>query len=351
MHVFQVATPFSTGSGTYLPGPELVVTNEHVVRDNASVVVGRAGGREQLARVVYLDPYYDLAFLRLLVAVETGRLEILDRLPETGTPVVSVGQHFGEQRRTDHGELLGTGYAWHGIEYLLHDARSVGTLCGGGLYDNEGRLIGINMQDAPEGKDRSLSLPSVTLLRVLEEFSAGDGLPGARCFNCHRITFETDQQLRGRCPHCASELTLPSMVEDPDPTGVNATIEEIIRTGGHDARLARRGPNLWNIRRGSANIQLAYHEESGLVTGDAYLCSLPALPGAELFAYLLRENARLRQLSFSTYGRDIILSLLIYDRYLSVETALPRFEYLFDQADTYDNILVEEYGAVWEGIR
>lgn len=137
------------------------------------------------------------------------------------------------------------------------------------------------------------------------------------------------------------------MVENYRPEGVSATVEDIIKTSGHDPRLARRGPNLWNIRRGSAIIQLAYHEDSGLVTGDAYLCALPEIPNGDLFAYLLRENCKLRQLTFSTFGRDIMLSLLIYDRYLTVETALPRFEHLFEKADYYDNILVDTFGAVW----
>ena len=348
MYVFQVATPFSIGTGIYLPGPGLIVTNEHVVRDSAAVVVGREGVTEQLAPVVYLDAYYDLAFLRLREPIDRADLVIAEAAPPLGTPVSSVGQHFGEHRRTAHGTLLAAHYAHHGISYLLHDARDAQTLSGSGLYDAAGRLLGINMQNAPEGDGNSLALPAVTLRGVLHDFAAGGGAPGARCLNCRRVTFETPgSPPRERCPHCGEELTLPSMVDDLEPTGVNATIEAIIRGGGHDPRLARRGPNLWKIRRGSATIQLAYHEESGLVTGDAYLCQLPEEPSAELLAYLLRENARLRQLSFSTYGRDIILSLLIYDRYLSVDTALPRFEYLFEQADDYDNILVEAYGAGW----
>ena len=137
------------------------------------------------------------------------------------------------------------------------------------------------------------------------------------------------------------------MLEDYLATGVPATIEKIIAKSGHDPRLARRGPSLWSIRQGSAIIQLSYHEDSGLLTGDAYLCSLPEFPNQDLFTFLLTENYQLPRLTFSTYGRDIILSLLIYDRYLTVETALPQFEHLFERADYYDNLLVERYGAQW----
>ncbi|NJB84837.1 serine protease Do [Lewinella marina] len=347
MHVFQVATPFSTGTGIYLPGADLLVTNEHVVRENASVVVTGPKLEEQLARVVYLDPFYDLAFLRLEAPLDRTAVSILSTLPAVGTPVLSVGQRFGEPARTASGQVAVEEYRRHGIPYLAHDAREGSTLAGSGLYTEAGELAGINMLDDPESEERSLALPAPLVLEILEAFAAGEGSPAARCFACQRVTFESGRRLPERCPHCGGELTLPSTVEDVAPTGVNATIEEILRVAGHDPRLARRGPNLWSIRQGSASIQVAYHEESGLVTGDAYLCQVPEAPSAELFEYLLRENTKTRQLTFSTYGRDIILSLLIYDRYLTVETALPRFEYLFEQADAYDNVLVEEYGAGW----
>ena len=347
MYVFQVATPFSTGTGIHLPQHGLIVTNEHVVRDSASVVVGREGVAEQLAPVVYLDPYYDLAFLRIDAGGDPEPIVLAPRRPKRGEAVTSIGQHFGEHRRAEAGQVTEENYLRHGMDFFVHDAVKGGTQSGSGVYTESGELVGVNMFDAPDDPGHSLALPSVTLQEVLRDFQRGGGRPATRCFECRQLTFEVEANPRGRCPNCGAEIILPGQLEDAEPTGVNATIEQIVRAGGHDPRLARRGPNLWKIRQGSATIQIAYHEESGLVTGDAYLCQLPEVPSPDLFSYLLRENARTRQLSFSTYGRDIILSLLIYDRYLTVETALPRFEYLFEQADAYDNILVENFGAGW----
>jgi serine protease Do len=182
-------------------------------------------------------------------------------------------------------------------------------------------------------------------MSLVEEYIAGRA-SAARCSECERLVFE-GQAKRQHCPLCGAEVTLPSMISDQAPTGVEATIEAIIAAAGYDQRLARRGPCLWSIRRGSATIQLAYHEDSGLLTGDAYLCRLPAEPRAALFSYLLRENYGLEQLTLSTHNDDIILSLLIYDRYLRLDTALPYFEHLFERADAYDNVLVDEYGAEW----
>lgn len=346
-YVFQVATPFSTGTGVYLPSHGLLVTNEHVVRDNATVVIGSASVAEQLARVVYLDDYYDLAFLKPGTIFGLAPLELVTEALTIGTPVLAIGQHFGHPLRVSEGNVLALDHQHHGIGFILHDAWQEAAHSGGPLFTPDGRLAGINMYDIQEGKGRALSLPATQLQECLDRFAEGQGRLASRCFNCHKVIFEVALNPTGHCPSCGAEIILPQMVEDYTPTGVSATVEDIIRAGGHDPRLARRGPNLWSIRQGSAVIQMAYHEDSGLVTGDAYLCSLPEIPNEELFAFLLRENCKLRQLTFSTFGRDIILSLLIYDRYLTVKTALPRFEHLFAKADYYDDVLVREFGATW----
>ncbi len=346
-YVFQVATPFSTGTGVYLPDYNLVVTNEHVVRDNATVVIGNDAEGEQLAKVIYLDGYYDLAFLRPPAPFPLEPLALAENPLAVGDRILTLGQHFGHPLRRSEGTVLETDRQRHGIAFILHDAWQEAAHSGGPVFTPEGELAGINMYDLQEGRGRALSLPIATVRASLESFAKGDGLEAARCFHCREVIFAVAVNPKGHCPHCGAEITLPNMVEDYAPTGVAATVEDIITTAGHDARLARRGPNLWSIRQGSAIIQLAYHEDSGLVTGDAHLCALPDFPDPDLFAFLLRENYELSQLSFSTYGNDVILSLLIYDRYLTVETALPRFEHLFQKADGYDNVLVERYNAKW----
>ena len=67
-----------------------------------------------------------------------------------------------------------------------------------------------------------------------------------------------------------------------------------------------------------------------------------------LYEYLLKQNGQMDGLSFSVKDQDVILSLLIFDRYFNVETGLKLFENLIAKADYYDNILVEKFGAHWK---
>ena len=122
----------------------------------------------------------------------------------------------------------------------------------------------------------------------------------------------------------------------------------MLKTAGYDVRLARKGPSIWEVEKGSANINISYHEKTGLIVGDAHLCLLPKKNIKPIYKYLLKENFHLEGLTFSIKGRDIILSLLIYDRYLNEETGMELLKHLFERADYYDNILVEEYGAIWK---
>lgn len=345
--VLQIATPFSTGTGFYLPAHGLVVTNEHVVRDNPTVLIMNNEIERQLTPVVYLDAFYDLAFLRPEKPLDLGKLLVADTMPAVGDTVTAMGQIFGRSAQVAQGEVVALEHSYQDINFIQHRARLKSIQSGGPLFNEAGELVGVNMYDIDEGHKLALSLPVKDLIKCLREFKGGVGKAATRCFSCKKVVFEPAVGSTHFCPKCGDDIILPVDVPEYQPTGVQATVEEIIRSAGFDPRPARRGPNLWEIPQGSARIQIAYHEDSGLVTGDAHLCHIPEGHPSELFEYLLKENYVLEQLTFSTYGRDIILSLLIYDRYLSIDTALPQFERLFKKADYYDNYIVEAFGASW----
>lgn len=346
--VVQIATPYSTGTGFYLGQYDLVVTNEHVVRGNKHVVIGGAVFEKQLTRVLFLDEKYDLAFLSPPEEHEMPHVSLAeDNQIREGDQVLAVGHPFGLKYTATQGIVSNTMHQQDDIRYIQHDAALNPGNSGGPLINVQGKILGVNTFIIRDGNSIGFSLPYQYLLDTLVEFSKGGGEECARCSACSNIVFVHESELN-YCPHCGSKLVLPGSQEDYEPIGVKKTIEDLLSESGYEVDLSRRGPNQWEVTRGSAQIRISYHEQTGLIIGDAILVQLPKKEIQPIYAYLLRENYTLTGLTFSVKGRDIILSLLIYDRYLNLDTGKQLFERLFRKADHYDNVLVDKFGAYWK---
>ena len=125
-----------------------VLTNDHVVRGAAKVVVILNGGREREAREIRRDPKSDLALLvidpkGLPPAIVWGDSEALD----TGDWVLAIGQPFGLSDTVTAGIVSGKG---RGIGIALYedliqtDAAINPGNSGGPLVNLKGEVVGIN---------------------------------------------------------------------------------------------------------------------------------------------------------------------------------------------------------------
>lgn len=346
--IVQIATPYSTGTGFYISQSNLIVTNEHVARDNRSVVIKGEKFQKQKSEVLYLDTRLDLAFLA--APVMTQELKTPDWVSgslKEGDGVLAIGHPYGLKYATTNGIISNMNHDMKGVRYIQHDAALNPGNSGGPLVTHQGEIAGINTFIVRDGNNLGFSLPAETLAETLEEFIAGDGTHAMRCHSCSNVLF-ADQIDDKYCSHCGAKAILPNEVEEYDPIGVSKTIESTLATLGHNVELARIGPNHWQIAEGSAKITLSYHDESGLIVGDAFLAELPKSEIKPIYQFLLAENYHLENLSLSVRGNEIILSLIIFDRYLNVDTAAFLMKHLFEKADHYDTILVEKYGALWK---
>ena len=344
-HVCSIATPHSAGTGFWWPAYGLVVTNEHLVRDDREVVLAAPGIPDQAAEVVYVDPYYDLAFLRPTVPPTTTLPLDVGASPADGDPVFSLSHPFGDPFRVTSGVVDGREQRANGVPLLRHTTALEPAHSGGPLFDAADRLIGVNTVLLSESGNRGLSLPVRYLTDALAAFAALAATEAVRCAHCATLVGYADDRLH--CPTCTYPLPeFPSDLPPYEPDGIGRSVEELLADVGYLPALTRRGPYHWMVRRGSALIELAYYEKNGFLTGDAVLCALPpAEELAELQLFLLRENYHLDGLSFALRGGQVVLSFLIYDRYLHTDTGRALFDRLFDRADYYDDVLIERYGA------
>lgn len=347
--IIQIATPYSTGTGFYLRGANLIITNEHVVRGNKKVVIAGHSFKKQMVPVVYMDTRYDLAFISPpeghdMPEIEPGTMDDTDE----GDRVIAIGHPFDLKYTATQGIISSLLHKEGDISYIQHDAALNPGNSGGPLVDQNGRVIGINTFIIENGNSIGFSLPVYYIAQCLEEFSKGNGASGVRCASCKHISFETGAQSEKYCPSCGAAITLISHIHDYEPYGICQTVEEVISRLGYDVDLTRKGPYSWKVQKGSADVNISYYEKTGLLISDVYLCTLPDRGIEELYYHLLRANHGLEGISISLRDQDIILSLLIFDQFINKETMHRLFENLLTKADELDNYLVAAYGARWK---
>ena len=68
--IIQIATATGTGTGFYIKEYDLIVTNEHVVGDNAEVTIAGKIFDKAISRVWFTDRKHDLAFLEAPAQVQ-----------------------------------------------------------------------------------------------------------------------------------------------------------------------------------------------------------------------------------------------------------------------------------------
>lgn len=347
--IVQIATPFSTGTGFFLKPHALIVTNYHVIEGNRHVVVEGEFFKKQLAEVLFIDRSYDLAFLSPPTEwEELPQLRLgIDKTLREGDPVTAFGHPFGLKFSVKSGHVSNIREVMNAIPYLHIDVALNPGNSGGPLANAEGDVAGVNTFIMRDSDSVGFSLPVGLLYQSIQAFENAGRVHSSRCTGCANILTEATVESE-LCTYCGAKAILPTAAEPYLPVGVARTIERLIERTGHQVALSRCGPNGWEIKHGSANILITYHEKTGLISADAILCRLPKENIKQLYEFLLRENYQNSGLTLSVHDQDILLSLLIYDRYLNENTGMQLFNNLFEKADYYDNLLVEQFGAVWK---
>ena len=349
--VVQIATPYSVGTGFFLPDTDTIVTAEHIIRDNREVVIELQDQQKFIAAVLYQDPLLDLAFLdgSAIKAPIDNLWSFGDADASDGMPIVAIGNGISRGGVSiQPGTILDSNYHSHGINCVLHNADLNPIQTGSPLVSAHFQLMGMNTFMGVDEGVLSYALPIQLIQDAWQAYAPSFGKIGGKCENCNEVVFATDLIKKHECPNCQQTLILPAFLPDYEPSGIAQTIETMIGQAGHEVVYSRRGPNNWEILEGSAAINISYHERSGLITGDAYLCELPSHNLKPIYEFLLRLNHEVEGLAFSVKDNDVLLSLLIYDHYLDADVGLALFKDLFIKADYYDNILVEEFGGQWK---
>lgn len=347
--VVQIATKSGTGTGFYLLDYDLIVTNHHVIKDSAKVTVKGKTFDKKLAQVIFFDERYDLAFLtpptdmHNLPELKLGNYEAL----KDGDMVIAIGHPYGLNYTATQGVISRVDRVQQGIKYIQIDAAINPGNSGGPLINENGEVVGVNTFIIKGGDNLGFALPVIYLKEALELYMPLKNEVAIRCPSCGSIVTEKTLDDGKYCPNCGTKIEFPKNYEAADEpvSGIARTIEDILEKLGHDKELARNGQNRWEVKQGSAKIRISFNPDNYFIISDAYLCTLPKQNIKDLYVYLLKENYKLRSELFSIHGENVVLSSLVYNLDITVESGETLYRNLFEQADAYDDILINQYGC------
>jgi serine protease Do len=344
--LIQIATPQGTGTGFYVKEQNLIVTNDHVVKGNSEAAINGKKFEKQMSPVFFNDPKFDLAFIKAPEGVEMPDVRLAhEGGVKDGDVVIAIGHPYGLNYTSTEGIVSKSKRLQRGINYIQIDAAINPGNSGGPLVNANAEIVGVNTFIIAGGDNLGFALPVEYLVEDFNDYKSHFGKYAMKCHSCSFIV--TEENIDGEyCPNCGTKLELPGLKKEKEykPSGAAMVVETILEQLGKDVKLARRGPYAWEVEEGTAKIYVTYNQD-GFIVCDSILCTLPKTNIGPMYEFLLRENYSLESMMFSVNNQDIVLSTFIYDQYLTYETGLETLKKLFANADKYDGILIDQYGA------
>ncbi len=187
--VFAVSS-FDPEASATLIGPELLVTNRHVVADSARATLKRAGGSVVEARVVPTSYAGDLVLLRApgLGDGAEDAFETAAAGPKTELRTVAADVADGGIRVYAPGRVIIAPAEGAPLARLHHTAPSLPGNSGGALVDDEGRLVGIVTSG---GQGRYEAIPATELAALKEQSGPDHAAASVRIGRAYRDCVET----------------------------------------------------------------------------------------------------------------------------------------------------------------
>lgn len=345
-YIIQVSTPYGSGSGFYIKGHNLIATNRHVIQGCSEVVIRGEHLNKTMAKVLFTDSIHDIALLECPSMPSNDGAEISNERVVAGQSIIAIGHPLGLKYTATKGIVSKEERIFNNIKYIQIDAAINPGNSGGPLINDEGKVVGINTFIIQNGESLGFAVPAQYLNEVVTEYKALNNEVAIRCSSCSKIL--TKAQIENEyCPNCGNKIDLKQFTPEPyRPVGIAKTIENILNTLQKNVELSRVGQTAWDIEEGSALIKITYDVNSKFLYSDVVLCSLPKDNIAALYEYLLKENYNLENISFSIYNQNIILGCVVYEDDLDESTGIKLFKNLFEKADYYDDLLINQFNAL-----
>ncbi len=172
IEIFDVQdTRIKTGSGFFIDGSGLAVTNYHVMQGATRAVITAADGEEYNVAGIYdYSEEKDLALIKVdgtdfpyLVMADSDKVA-------TGASAYAIGSPLGYKNSFSAGIISSASRDVEGRTYIQTTASISSGSSGGALLDKTGKVIGVTTATAVNGQNINLALP----INQINEFDKTD---------------------------------------------------------------------------------------------------------------------------------------------------------------------------------
>ncbi|MCF6310689.1 MAG: trypsin-like peptidase domain-containing protein [Sulfurimonas sp.] len=342
-NIIQIMTPYGSGTGFIID--DLIVTNSHVVSGLKEAVISSKKIKRTIAKVVYDDPYYDLAFISVDFKMLKNPFKLSKQNVSDGDTIIAIGHPYGLNYTATEGIVSKSSRLQGDLEYIQIDAAINPGNSGGPLLNENGEVVGVNTFIIQNSNNLGFSLPYFYVDEALKSYKNKNIKNIIKCSSCKNLIDEKDI-VNDYCPVCGIKLSVAKLRRKGyKATGQTKLLEEILSSLEIDVTLARRSQASWRINYGSARIDINYYD-NGIIIGDTKLCVIPQENIEEIYDYLLEENRKLSYLQLSINENIIYLSYLIVDSSLTLQEGKIAFDRLLKNSNKYGDILINRFNAI-----
>lgn len=158
----------ANGSGFLCFDNRTVVTNYHVVKDAAALVAeSDDGDKYKITEMLIGDEDLDIAIVRLPKAIDASVLSYTTTGVNRGELVVAIGSGLGIKNTITKGAVTNA-IRMDGVEYIQHDASINHGNSGGPLFNDYGKVIGVNSAFLDDGNNTAQNVNLAIMMHQVE---------------------------------------------------------------------------------------------------------------------------------------------------------------------------------------
>lgn len=343
--VLQVSTPLNFGSGFIIDGVELIITNYHLIKGHKEIVVYGRDIPKTITRILYIDPYLDIAFLEKPESLDILCPKLSSDDVKEGSRVYSVGHPFRLNYTISSGIISKIDRVYSGVKYFQVDVPMNPGNSGGPLMNENAEVVGLNTMIIKEAENIGFALPHYYIRESIELYGSYLGKEAIRCYSCRKSQLIEDIN-NGYCSNCGYKFSEEEYApRDFKPTGIVAKIENIIDKMGCKIALSRSGPFFWEIEIDNVQVKIIFLSAKRSIVFDVSICVLPDGNIAEFYEFLLQENNVLKNHIFSLRNNEILLSFIIFEEDFNHDDCLALLRLLVEHSKHYKMLLSERFLA------